>query len=819
MRTFEDLRFGLRVLAKNKGFTVVAALTLALGIGASTAVFSIVDAILLKALPYPHAERVAIPWRLAPRDLNLGYEEIPWGLPDVQLLSHNSKTFESLGALQPDAFNLTGAGEPVQLQGVRASAAFFGVLGVQPALGRTFRADDDQPGHEHEVVLGDRLWREQFGADPDILGRTISLNSAGYQVIGIMPAGFAFPRSEEMPGSFSFAPETQLWVPLALAPAKRHPDDPDELALIGRLRSGATLTQAQAEMDAFRAQMEAADARRKGWYNARVTPLARQVVGDTRRPLLLILGAVGVVLLIACSNVACLLLTRGVARRHEFTLRAALGAGRARLARQLLTESLLLAAAGGAAGLLLARASIAAVETFGPANIPRLHEVSLDPEVFGFAVIVTFLCGILFGIAPALGAVRGDLAASLNAGSRRGGGASNPRLRNALLAIEVALALVLTVTAGLLVRTFHHLLSVDGGFNPRRVIAFEISLAPSKYGEDKDRMARFYRAALEKLQALPGVQSAGLGEAVPLGGAAESTGIRIPGHPPVKGQRLYANFTIVSPGYFSAVGTPLLRGRPILDSDTVDAPFVALINRAMAEKYWPGEDPIGKQVGPGSSRYPASVIVGIVADVKHLSLREEPAPEMFVPYTQRPWPSMLTMQVVLRLADDPASIVNAARQALHSVDPDVPVGKVATLSSIVGDSVVQPRFSMLVMSAFGVLASVLAAVGMYGVVSYSVTQRTREIGIRMALGAGRREVFRMVIGQGVGLAGVGITIGLTVALAATRLIANQLYGVGALDPLTFAAVTAGLLAIAALACYLPARRATRVEPTAALREE
>ena len=818
MGLFQDLRYGLRILAKAKAFTLAAVLTIALGIGASTAVFSVVNVILLKPLPYPHAERIAIPWRLAPAGINVGYAEIPWGPPAVRLFRSESKTFQDLAAIQPDAFILTGAGDPVHLQGVRASAALFPVLGIRPAMGRAFTPEEDQPGRERAVVIGDRLWRDRFGADSRLIGRAIALNGAPYTVVGVMPPRFLYPRAEEMPGSFSFAPETQLWVPLALPPTML---GPDEMAVIGRMRAGVTLAQAQTEMDVLAKRLETKFPGSEGWYRSRVTELARQVVGDTVTPLLAILGAVAVVMLIACSNVAGLLLTRALGRRREFTLRAALGAPRGRLVRQLFMESLALAVAGGAAGTALALAAIAAVKAFGPSNIPRLREVAPDAQVFIFAVGITFAAGIFFGLVPAFAGSRGSLVESLNAGGQRAGsGPSNPRMRNVLLVSEVAMALVLTVAAGLLVRTFQRLVNVDGGFQASRVMTFELSLPDAKFGNDKDKAARFYRAALDKLRALPGVEAAGVGEVVPLGGATESTGIRIPGRPPArKGEIRFANFTIVSPGYFEAVGTPVLRGRPIGDSDTADSPPVALINRAMANKYWPHEDPIGKQVGPGSTRYPASAIVGIVADVKHLSLRDEPTPEMYVPYTQRPWPSMLTMQVAMRVRGDAGSAVAAAREALRSLDPDLPVGKAATLESLVDSSMTQPRFSMLLVSAFGVLAVILASIGMYGVVSYSVTQRTREIGIRMALGAEHRDVFRMVIGQGAKLALAGIAIGIPLALFATRLLASQLYGVGSGDPMTFAVVAALLVSVALLACYIPARRAMRIQPTQALRHE
>jgi predicted permease len=819
MRTLEDLKYGLRILVKSREFTLVAVVTLALGIGSSTAVFSIVDAILLKPLPYPHAERIVLPWRLAPKGLDIGYDKIPWGLTAIRFFWNESKGLEELGAFQPDAFNLTGAGEPAHLQGVRASAGFFPVLGISPMLGRTFSADEDQPGREHEAVLGYAVWRDRFASDPGIVGRSINLNSSVYNVVGVMPAGFVFPRAEEMPGSFSFARETQLWVPLALPAAVKSADDPDEMALIGRLRPGVTAEIAQAEMDVLSKRFESADPRAAGWYRARVMPLDRQVVGDTRRPLLILLTTVAVVLLIACANVAGLLLARSLGRRREFTLRAALGADRAHLMRQLLTESLLLAVLGGAIGIGVTQAAIGAVKAFGPSTIPRLREVSFDPMVLLFAFFVTLGAGILFGLAPAFGTL-GDVAESLKSGSPKGGSQATSRMRNAMVVGEVALALVLTIAAGLLVRTFHGLLSVDGGFNPEHVLTFELSLSEAKYGNDKDRMAAFYHAALEKLKDVRGIEAAGIGEVVPLGGAGESTGIRIPGAPPVrKGERRYANFTIVSPDYFAAVGIPVLRGRPILESDTAVSTPVALINRAMARKYWPNQDPIGKQVGPGSSRYPASVIVGIVADVKHLSLRDEPTPEMYVPYTQRPWPSMLSMQVAMRVNGDAASAISSARSVLRSLDPELPVGTVSTLASLIDDSMTQARFSMLLVAGFGMLAVVLTSIGMYGVVSYSVAQKTREIGIRIALGARQHDVFRMVLGEGGKLVGLGIALGVAGALASTRLIQSQLYGIEASDPLTFAAAALVLAAVGMAACYVPARRAVGVEPTVALRYE
>jgi putative ABC transport system permease protein len=819
MRTFlQDLKHALRLHSKSAGFTTIAVLTFALGIGASTAVFSVVNAVLLKPLPYPHPERVVLPWRLAPVGMFLGFDKFPWGQRDFRQFWLQSKTFQNLAAFQSDSFNLTGSGEPAQLQGLRASAGFFPSLGIAPSLGRVYTAEEDQPGRENVVVLSHQLWIDRFGGNAAMLGRSIELSGHPYTVLGVMPPDFAFPRASEMPGSLDFPREPQLWVPLALPAAP--PPGPEELAVIGRLKPGVSVELAQAELDVYAKQLERLTPQGKGWFNTRLTPLAQQVVGNTRRPLLLMLCAVGVVLLIACSNVASLLLTRSIGRKREFTLRAALGAGQVRLIRQLLTESLLLATAGGLGGILLAKAGIYFAKTFGPADIPRLHEVSLDLMVFAFALAGALVTGILVGLGPAVDAARANLAESLKEGSHRsGGGQGSPATRNALLIYEVALALVLVISTGLLVRTFYSLLGSDSGFNRFHVLTFELSLPGSKY-TDTARIVQVYQTALQRLRSLPGVQSAGIGETIPMRGAGESTVIRIPDRPRASQKDVpYAAYTMISPGYFSAVGTPLLRGRDFRDSDTPDAPPVAVINNAMARKYWPFEDAIGKHVGPGSARFPAGTIVGIVADVKHLSLREEAGPEMYVPFNQKVWPSLLNMQVALRTQANPAAMAPLVREAMRSVDPDLPLGKLTTLTTLVDEAMTQPRFSMLLLGAFGALAVALASIGMYGVISYSVAQRTREIGIRMALGARRNDVFRMILAQGARLAGLGIAIGLLCSLAVTRTLARFLYGVQPTDPLTFLSVSLLLVAVALLACYLPARRATEVDPMIALRHE
>ena len=816
----QDLKYGIRMLARVPGFTLVAVLTLALGIGASTAVFSIVNAVLLKPLPYPHAERIIFPWRQSPPGIDLGYNEIPWGARSLRNFQQDVKAFQEVGAFEAGGFNLTGTGDPVRVDGVRASAGFFRTLGVSPVFGRTFLDEEDHSGHDHEVILGYGLWQRRFGADPQIVGRNIELNGESYAVVGVMPPDFAFPRGEEMPGSFQFPRRPEMWVPIITDPSL-DPTTPDELAVIALLKPGVSLPEAQAALNAFASDREKEFPQGHGWFNSLVTPLATQVAGETRRPLILLLGAVGVVLLVACANVANLLLARSLGRRREFTLRSALGAAQGRLVCQLLTESFLLALIGGAVGLLFGESAIRFVKSFGPVNIPRLHEVQLDPRVFLFALAVTLATGLLFGLAPALGAARENLADALKEGGQRSGSApGRQRLRNALLVCEVALALVLVIASGLLVRTFLHLLRVDPGFNATRVLTFELTLPEAKY-PDKDKIAALYRKVLDQLRNIPGVQSAGLASPMPMSGGQESTAFLIPGRPAheLNGLQTFASYTIASPGYFSAIGTPILRGRPFLDSDTAGSQPVAIISKTLADQFYPGENPIGKSIKLPPKKYPVMTIVGIAADVKHFTVREKTGPEFYVVYTQKPYPAMLTMQVALRTQADPRAVIASAREVVRSVDPGLPVAKVSTLATLVADSMTQSRFAMLLLTAFAVLALLLASIGIYGVISYAVAQRTQEFGVRLALGAQPHNVFTMILGQGARLAGLGIALGIIAAFGVARLMRALLFGVAPVDLVTFTVVPALLLAVALLACYLPARRATRVDPIVALRYE
>ncbi len=823
----QDLKYGVRIHAKTLGLTSIAILTLAMGIGACTAAFSVVDAILLRPLPYSKPAEIVIPWRLAKQGsgAELGYDKMPWGPNAFRFFRQELKSFQSLGAFQSQQFTLTGLDEPKLLEGLQVSAGFFSVLGVNAMLGRTFTAEEDQPGHKHEVVLSYELWQEQFGASQHLLGLSLDLNDEPYTIIGVMPPGFSFPHANEMPESIECPREAQLWVPLALSPANVPDDNPWALAVIARLKSGVSVRDAQSEMDVLASRLDGQLQKFTGSFNSRILPLRTQVVGDTGLPLFLMLGAVGAVLLIACANVASLLLTRSLVRRREFTIRAALGAVQGRLVRQVLTESLVLAAAAGLLGIVVGQAGIYLVKLFGPENVPRLKETSLDLPVFAFALAVTAITGILFGLAPAIGAIRQNLAESLKEGNQRSGGSPiGPRIRRVLIVSQVALALILVIASGLVAKTFFRLLHVETGFKAPHVLTFQVSLLSTKYPND-DSVVRLYDRLLLRIRSVAGVQSAGMTVYIPMTGSPDTTPVRIMEHRTARGEVMpFVSYSVASPGYFSALGTSLLKGRDFQDSDTGTSPPVTIINNTMAGKFWPGENAIGKQLGLLDPKYPVMTVIGIVADVKHTSLREIPGPEMYVPYTQKPWRPMSQMQFAVRAIGEPTAATESVRAAIHSVDPDLPMANVATLTALTSNAMAQPRFAMLLMASFGMLALVLASVGMYGVISYSVTQRTQEIGIRMAMGAQRRDIFRMVLGQGVFLAALGVLIGLASALALTQLMRSflyqLLYGVSPIDPLVYgAAVSALLLSVAVLACYVPARRATRVDPVIALRDE
>jgi len=808
-----DLKYALRVHRKAAGFSVVAVLTVGLGIGASATAFSLVNAILLTPLPYPQPDRIVALLRLAPP--GFGFTEVPSGRVDSLYYMQQAKSFDAVGAFKGDFFNLTDSREPERVDGVRASAGFFQALGVDARVGRTITAADDQPGHDHVVVLGDRIWREQLAADPAVLGRTLRLNGIGYVVIGVMPPGFDFPRASGMPAILTLPRAAELWVPLALVPGPVIRGEESDLALVARMKARVSVSEAQAEIDLLRTRLEALYPSGKGWFGAHVMTLGRELTGDSRRPLWFTLGAAAALLLIACTNLAGLLITRSLGRQRELAVRAALGASHARLVRQLLTEYLLLAVTGGGLGMGLASLGVRAAARLGPSDVPRLSEAALNPTVIAFAIGVTLVTGLLFGLAPAWSAARGSaLEAATRAGRRVAGASGTLTLRQGLLVAEIGLAVVLVTASGLLARTFVHLIDVDPGFTPDHVLTFELTLPDGDYG-DQPHVVGLYQNVLQHLRAVPGVESAGIVETLPMSGAPESTGVRIPGRPADPAHPLYANYTIVSPGYFTAVGTRILRGRDILESDTAASQPVAVINEAMSDAFWPGADPIGQQVTPPIFKN-AATVVGVVPDEKHVSLSEKPAPEMWVPFTQKVWPSMQTMDVVVRTSRDAASMTQAVRTAVRAATPDVPMARVATLEAVVNGSLRARRFSVVVIAVFALLALSLASVGLFGVMSHSVAQRAGEIGIRVALGAERREVVAMIVAQGVRVTAVGIGCGLLAAAVLTRWIEGFLYGVRPLDPVTFAAVAATFVAVALAACILPARRAARIDAWRAL---
>jgi putative ABC transport system permease protein len=801
----QDLRYGARMLAKKPGFTLIAALTLALGIGANTALFSVVNGVLLRPLAYRDPERLVWLGHTAAKS-NQNAAISPPTFADYR---NKCQSFENLTALlYSTAFNLTGEGEPERLQGRRVSANFFDTLGAAPALGRGFLAEEDEPGRNRVVVLSHGLWQRRFGADQNIVGKALRLNGQNFTVIGVMPAAFRWQTDE-------------LWSPLALSPANFTPDNrgSEFLQVIARLKPQATLQQAHAEIAEIAAQIVRQNQNiypGGSGFTAHVKLLREQVVGDVRLMLLVLLGAVGFVLLIACANVANLLLARASARRKEIAVRASLGASRFRLIRQMLTESLLLALLSGLGGLLLAKSGVYLLLTLNPANLPRLQEITVDARALGFLLGLALLALLLCGLAPALQASKTDMQETLKE-SGRGADSGRQRTRSLLVVAEVAMSLVLLAGAGLMIRSFLRLTHVNPGFAPDHVLTMRMELSAAKYPEPLKRQA-FFQQTLERIRALPGVISAGAVGELPLGGGVRSATFAIEGRPTGPNEALpHSDIRTITPGYFQTMKIPLLKGRDFTEQDNADGRKVAMIDETLARLYWPGEDPIGKRLDLQFVDKPIWMeIVGVVGSIKHKGLDAEYKGQIFYPLAQG---GNLSMHLVARTTIDPLSLVSAARGAIRAVDPDQSIYRVMTMEQVVADAVAQPRLTTLLLGAFAVLALVLAAVGIYGVLSYAVTQRTREIGIRMALGAGQRDVLNLVVRHGMLLTLLGALFGLTASIALTRLMRTLLFGVNANDPLTFIVVALLLSLVALLACWIPARRATKVDPLVALRDD
>ena len=805
----------LRSLRMNLGFSVLTTGILALGMGASIAVFSIINSVLLKPLPYPDAQRIFTVWDVPPPQMKLGFDEVPMHGLEFHFIAANNRAFESVAAFKSDQFNLNGETSLERVDGVRASAEFFKVLGTMPLNGRGFLTQEDQPGSEHVVVISYSLWRRRFASDTTLVGKTIRLNSEPYTVIGIMPEGFAFPRGAEMPKSLQFPKQAELWVPLALPAVPRGPSD---LALIVRSRPGISTKQARADLQQVSQRMVEQDPRWKGWANPKLVPLKAEVEGDVKPRLLMVAGAVLFVLMITCGNVSNLLLARSLGRVKDYAVRAALGAKRWDLVSQLLTESVLLAMIGTAFGILIAVGIVSIVRNLFSPYIPRLNDAHLDFAVFAFAAMLTFVVGVLFGAFPALQISGSNLIEYLKSRDQKYSGQGVKAFRSVLVSGQVALSLVLVIGAGLLVRSFMDLLKADPGFQSSHLLTMEITLPATRYS-DPAAIAGVYQRILDRLPQVPGVQSVGVVKPLPMGGSQEETVFKIDGGPPISNEDLpVASYTIVSRDFFKTANIPL-RGRAFSDADDANAPLVVIISQAMANQFWPGEDPVGRLISLPDPRWQHMTIVGVAGDVKKFALSDSPGPEMYVPYKQKPYPSMLTMPFVVRTSRDPDGLSAELQQAVKSVDSELPVANVQPMSELVSSSTSPQRLSASVLGVFSAMAVILAVVGIYGVVSFMVSERNHEIGVRIALGAQKHDVLRLIFAQGTRLLGIGLAAGLVVALMLSRLLTSFVFGVRATDPLTFAVAPIALLMAASFAIYIPARRASQLDPMETLRNE
>ncbi|HEY6230970.1 MAG TPA: ABC transporter permease [Pyrinomonadaceae bacterium] len=802
----QDLRYGFRTLLKNPGFTAIAVIALALGIGANSAIFSVVNTVLLRPLPYKDSDRLVMVWEDAtkhgyPRDTPAAANYIDWRT--------QNHVFEDMGAVADLSANLTGAGDPERIEGSRANASVFSVLGVAPQIGRAFSPDEDQDGANKVVILSNRLWQRRFGADPSLIGKQITLNGQSHTVIGVMPPQFQFPNQD-----------VELWVPMAFTAQQAGNRGGHYLQVVARLKPGVTVQQAQAEMSTIATRLQQQYPQQNTDLGAVVVPLHEQVVGDIRPALLILLGAVGLVLLIACANVANLLLARAAVRQKEIAVRVAFGASRWRLVRQFLTESVLLSAIGGVFGLLLSIVGIALLTKFIPPNISQVKAITLDARVLGFTLLISLLTGVIFGLVPALQASMFNPNETLKEGGRDStAGSRGNRIRGFLVIAEVAVSLILLIGAGLLINSFMRLRNVDPGFKSDNLLTMKVVLPPLKY-PDLARRSAFYTNLIQHVEALPGVKSAAVTTNLPLYRQGNSTGIEIEGRPaPPPGQEIIIATRVVSPHYLTTMGIPLLKGRQFGPEETEKMPGAVIISETMARRYWPGEDPIGKRLTPGRNAGPDDwfQIIGIAKDVRQFELNADPKPQMYLPYVQADF--FAPRDLVVKTDVDPIGLAATVRRAVWEIDKDQPVSDIRTMDEIAAESVSRQRFSMLLLTIFASVALVLAAVGIYGVMSYSVAQRRSEIGIRMALGAQKRDVLKLTVGQGLKLVLVGVAFGVVGSFALTRLMTSLLFGVGATDPGTFIVISLVLVSVALLANYIPARRATKVDPLAALRYE
>lgn len=808
----QDLRYGVRMLWKRPGFTFAAILTLALGIGGNAAIFSLVNSILLRPLPYREPERLYTIWETIPK-VRDRFPSLPVSARSFADWRDQSTFFEQIAVVSPSAMNLTDGGEPERLGAARVSANFFSMLGVDPQLGRTFVEGEDKEQAQPVAVISDSLWRRRFNTDVSVIGRSITIDGKGFTVIGVMRRNFPFPRGKELHPFVNFEQRTDVLLPLVFKPQDLVEVGSFNYAVIARLRQGATREQAQAEISAIQSRIAQRTPALED-LGAILLPLQETLVGNVRQGLALMLAAVAFVLLIVCVNLANLMLSRAPLRSREFAIRMALGATRARLIAQLLTESLLLALIGGGLGVLLAVWGVQALATSIPVDLPRLDEVRVDGQAVLYALFVSVATGALFGLWPAIRATKLELNETLKVGGRaltRGPGSG--RVSGGLIVIEVGLSVLLLVGAGLLLRSFVRVMSVDKGFKAENVLTADLSLSPTKYMEVTNRR-EFYRRLLEQVDSMPGVRSSSVISGAPLAKESTVTVItdeRTPQVPIL--ERPLVDRRYISSSYFKTMSIPLLQGRLFDENDRKRA--VAILSEKITSRLWPGEDPIGKRIRESDET--PSEVVGVVGDIRGSALETDPGSAMYLPYWQGDVSDLSEMALMVRTDIDPQSMAGVLREEIRKVDAETPIAEIKTMDRVVSESVSRRRFQMFLLSIFAVVAILLAAVGIYGVVSYSVTERTNEIGIRLALGAAQSDVFRMVLKQGMIPALMGVSVGLVGAFALARLIRNLLFGVSPSDPATLFTISMALTIVALLACWIPARRATKVDPMIALR--
>jgi len=811
----KDLRYGLHMMVKQPWFTIVTVLTLGLGIGANSAIFSIVNSLLLNPLPYRDSDRLAIIWSHSP-GANVDKD---WPSPgQFEAIKANSTVFEDIAIVHGRSLNVGGLSNPTRAGAIAASSNLLPLLGAKPLIGRLFLPEENSPDRPHTVILSNAFWRREFGGNANVLQNTLLLNGEKYEIVGVMPAEFSL--SFEVVPTVASIPEPDLFLPLPMNAKQKQEQGDENYNLVARLKPGASIAQAQSELDIATKRLaeqfpDRYPATRR--FSFSVKPLLEQVVGDVRRPLIVLLVAVGCVLLIACANVANLLLTRATVREREIAIRSALGAARIRLIRQLLTESVLLSVVGGVVGLVLAYWLLDVLSWLGPSNIPRLPAIHMDGRVLAFNSAIAVLTGILFGMAPALRTSKLNLSEALKEGARNVAGGRHDRLRKLLVISEVALSLVLLISAGLLIRSFISVERVNPGFNAQNVLGMRLSVAGTSYKGERREI--FYRELLERVHRLPGVTSAGIADNLPLSGGIGWGSISIEGYQPSAGQEMIqSDIRVAGVGYFETMEVPVIKGRLFDEHDTEKSLPVIVIDEKMARNYWPNSNPVGSRIkfGRADSEDPWMTVVGVVGSVKQYDLESESRVTLYLPTAQALGG---TMYLVARTSVAPSSLAASITSEVRSLDPNIPIFDVKTMDQRLSESLARRRFAMLALGVFAGFALLLAIVGIYGLISYSVAQRTSELGIRLALGARQIDVLRLVLSAGLKLALIGIAVGLVLSFAVTRFLSSLLFGVRATDLFTFSALSILLIVVSLIACYIPARRATKVDPLVALRYE